>query len=498
MLVIMLGVTLFIGFGLVGSMKINIDQLLEGRATPVILLAGTGVSLALFFYLARSWNRFYGLAEQLAQRCRAIEEKNEQLAGQNASLEGAATKQGPELVNKVVELEKFRRAMLSVLEDLTETRDEIAAARAYDHAILSSIADGTIVTGTDGVITLLNPAAERLLGVSSADAVGKNAHDVFTLVNQTGAVVPNVQRPGDIAQKGIIARSSVLSVRRADGAIIPVSIEASPVKVGTEILGVVRVFRDISEERRIDQAKSEFVSLASHQLRTPLTAIGWYSELMLADPGEMTPEQREQLKEIQMSNRRMVELVDSLLNVSRIEMGTLRVEPQSIDLEVILNQQLGLLAAVIRTRNIEVKSVVAPDIGTYRADPKLLSIMMLNLLSNACKYTKPNGLVSARLARDGGHILFEVTDTGIGVPEHQKPKIFTKLFRADNVHAEDTEGSGLGLYLVKSILDQIGGTITFTSVENEGSTFTISLPADGMRAQSGARPLLGTDINRMS
>jgi signal transduction histidine kinase/methyl-accepting chemotaxis protein len=259
---------------------------------------------------------------------------------------------------------------------------------------------------------------------------------------------------------------------------------------------------DITNEKEIDKAKTEFVSLASHQLRTPLSAINWYSEMLLAgDAGKLSEEQERYLKEIYTGNQRMVALVNALLNVSRLDLGTFIVEPTLIDLPEMIKSVLTELKSFIAERKLTVEENYAKNLPKFNADHNLLRIIFQNLLSNSVKYTSENGkvAVSVNVTKKGekfGEKIMEidaltvsVSDSGIGVPLNQKDKIFSKLFRADNAKESEAEGTGLGLYLVKSIIDKTGGEIWFDSEEGKGSVFYVFLPLTGMKRKEGSRKL---------
>lgn len=267
-------------------------------------------------------------------------------------------------------------------------------------------------------------------------------------------------------------------------------------------LRMIGVNWDITHDKEIDQAKSEFVSLASHQLRTPLSAINWYAEMLLnGDAGELNNDQKKYLQEIYDGNQRMVDLVNSLLNVSRLELGTFVVEPEPtnvVDLSksVIEEQQPQLL-----TRKQKLTVSISDNLPIISVDPKLLRMVMQNLLSNAIKYTNEGGKISfdMQLDNEGKNLVIIVSDNGLGIPKEQQDKIFTKLFRADNVKESDTEGTGLGLYIVKSVVEHSGGSIVFESPykvetsegekEEQGTRFTVKLPLTGMVTKKGTKKL---------
>lgn len=241
----------------------------------------------------------------------------------------------------------------------------------------------------------------------------------------------------------------------------------------------------------IDKAKTEFVSLASHQLRTPLSAINWYTEMLLAgDAGKVTDEQRGFLDQVAQSNKRMVALVSSLLNVSRIDLGTFAVDPVPTKFAEVADSVLFELTPQITEKKLEIKKFYDPQLPLIPADPKLLRIIFQNLLSNAVKYTTEGSvtLTIKQLPKEK-KVLISVADTGFGIPEEAQAKIFTKLYRADNAREKDADGNGLGLYIVKSIVEQSQGKVWFVSKEHQGTTFYVALPLSGMQKKQGSKAL---------
>ncbi len=250
------------------------------------------------------------------------------------------------------------------------------------------------------------------------------------------------------------------------------------------------VAESLDQNQDIDKAKNDFVSLASHQLCTPLSAISWYSEMLLSgDGGELSKEQRKYVQTIYHSTKRMILLVNALLNVSRIDLGTFAIEPELTDIRSIAEKVISELPPIIKDKKINISKKYAENLPKIMADPSLVKLIFQNVLSNAIKYTPEDGNVDFSITKKEGNILIKIKDSGCGIPEEQKSRVFTKLFRADNVRRLETDGTGLGLYIVKSILDYSGGKIWFESQENKGTTFYITLPLSGMKKKSGTKRL---------
>ncbi len=362
--------------------------------------------------------------------------------------------------------------------------------QAHAEAIIASIAEGVIVTDQHGDITMTNQAGKEMLGIT--DSEGKSIIEILPLEDEHGAMLLPEFHPVYVALRE--ARAVVThkyTYVRSDFTKMRLAVTTSPIYTGGSVIGIVTVLRDATLEEQIDRSKTEFVSLASHQLRTPLTAINWYTELLL-DQGvdRLTDDQKSFLQQIQASSASMNELVSSLLNVSRLELGTFIIEPALTDIVQLVEEVLAELQVKIVESGHAVEKEFDATLEEIAVDPKLMRIVVQNLLSNAVKYTPPRGTVKIRLYRHYPDMRFEVKDTGYGIPQNQKDKIFTKLFRADNVLEENLEGNGLGLYIVKEILDQSGGAIWFESQQDKGTTFFVSIPLTGMRKKEGTKALI--------
>jgi signal transduction histidine kinase len=253
---------------------------------------------------------------------------------------------------------------------------------------------------------------------------------------------------------------------------------------------MVGVNYDVTHEKEVDLEKTEFVSLASHQLKTPIGSISWNLEMLEnGDYGDLTDTQKEIVSEMYLMSRRMNELVNSLLNVSRIELGVFIIEPEPVDFGKLCDEVLLELKPRIETKKHEVLKTYTGNIQSIPADPKLLRIIFQNYLSNAVKYTQDHGKIEVKIVADSANVLVSVWNNGDPIPEKDKEKIFGKMFRASNAQAQDPDGNGLGLYLVKKIIENGGGKAWFESSKEKGTTFYISIPLTGMVRKEGTKKL---------
>lgn len=392
------------------------------------------------------------------------------------------------------DLEQTRLATLNVLEDLQVEKEALARAKAKDEAILSSIGDGIIAINSGGIIIVMNKKAEELLGWNINEAIGKLYSDVVFLEDENGIFVP----PEESLLAKALAFSTTTTTTTTKLYLLsknkikfPVAITVSPIILDSKIIGAVEVFRDITQEQAVDKAKTEFVSLASHQLRTPLSTINWYVEMLLSlDVGMLTSKQRQYTQEVYHASQRMVNLVNALLNVSRLELGTFAVEPKLTNIRKIAKTCLAELAPQIAKKKLVVKQKYDRSVSRVRVDPKLLAIIFQNFFSNSVKYTPNKGKISLVITKEKGAMQIKISDNGIGIPIAQQKEIFEKLFRADNAKKIDPDGSGLGLYIVKEIIHYTGGKVWFKSAEGKGTTFYASLPLSGMPKKPGSKKLV--------
>lgn len=455
---------------------------------------------------------FGGLLTSMAAHFREAASQQAELVSQNIDLQAArhqleqtlSTLQAKEseLEHNVRELQDTKKAMLNLLEDLEEDRARLEETSAKDEALLASIGEGVVATDEAGTIIFMNQATAKLLHWDIAQVTGQPLAKQSVLVEENGQPVPIVRHPlSQALQTRQPVATKEFSFRRADGKLVAVFITATPVLRNDQVIGAIEVFRDITADKAVDRAKTEFVSLASHQLRTPLTTINWYTEMLLSgDAGRITKKQHTFLDAIYQGNQRLVDLVNALLNVSRMEMGSFVIQPELLELSsvaraVIAELQPQLLAK--RTR-LEEQFAAMPALSM---DRNLLHIILQNLLSNAIKYTLEDGSVRLEIAPQGDMVQIMVADNGVGIPAEARPKIFTKLFRADNVREKVMDGNGLGLYLVQAIVQQVGGRIWFVSPlpkgllpgvgkANPGTAFYVTVPLLGMHARAGSKPLI--------
>ncbi|MBI4049279.1 MAG: HAMP domain-containing histidine kinase [Candidatus Doudnabacteria bacterium] len=232
-----------------------------------------------------------------------------------------------------------------------------------------------------------------------------------------------------------------------------------------------------SEKKSNGRLQSDFITLTSHQLRTPLSGVKWLLELLQSDGTNLNKKQKDLLQKIYSSNERMIALVNDLLEVSRIEAGESKLYLQPTDLAPIIRGLLKEKEDQIKKKRIKVALIVEQEpLPLVRTEPNKIRQALGNLVSNAISYTPESGSVSIALSVQDGTILVSIKDTGVGIPKEEQKQVFTKFFRGTNILNFETNGTGLGLYITKAFVEASGGRIWFRSEENKGTTFYFTLP----------------------
>lgn len=358
--------------------------------------------------------------------------------------------------------------------------------RAKTDALLLSIGEGVIVTDEQGRIIRVNQATIDILACRKSQLIGKWLPETIPAVHEDGSYIHNMDRP---IARAILAGTALHErtyYKRKDGVIIPVQVTVSPVFLRGKPAGAIEIFRDITLDLQVDKIKTEFISIASHQLRTPLSAINTYSHLLAEGyGGKINAAQESFLTTILSATTRMNDLINTLLNVTRIEAGNIIVSPKEIQLSKLVAEIVAEFSPQAKERKITLTTSMEENEATVSTDSLLVKEVFSNLLANALKYTPEGGKVSLTLKMKGNKVVFSVSDSGYGIPNAAQQQVFTKFFRASNVLKKEVGGTGLGLYLAKVIAENLDGDIWFRSKEDKGTTFYFSLPTGGSIEKTG-------------
>lgn len=350
--------------------------------------------------------------------------------------------------------------------------------REHEHtrAVLNDAAVGVATIDPSGRPLLVNPALEDLSGRTAGELLGHDWSEAIPLYDQQGhLIVWEASIAAQAIGEGRVVASSGYDIHlaRPDGRRVPVTITATPFIVADKLTGAVVILRDVSREREVDQLKSSLVSTVSHELRTPLTMIQGFSELLLSRDDLGPDRSRDALQQIHRSSQRLGRLIDDLLSVSRIESGKLSVDFGPVDLGAVITDVVATFEAQTGRHFV---TEVDPRLTPVLADLDKVVQVVTNLVSNAVKYSPVPGAIEVVASHAGDHAEISVTDHGIGMSEDERAHLFEKFTRADRPEVRKAGGTGLGLYITKSLVEMQHGQLWVRSALGAGSTFSVSLP----------------------
>ena len=356
--------------------------------------------------------------------------------------------------------------------------ESVAAEKEKGEAVLRQIADAIIATDADGRITMWNATAEEMGQLPAPRALGRELAEVLRseFGDADGAAIETLEATG---------QHTPAEVRLVRGdRELWLSVTAAPLRQpGEEQPGRVYAVRDVSDERALDQLKSDFVATVSHELRTPLTSIYGFAETLLREDVTFGTEDRETfLRYIASEAERLTRLVEGLLSVTRLEAGAVQLELKPVDVAELAREVAGWARERSTTHRIEL--VLPPRALKADADSDRVRQVLINLIDNAIKYSPDGGTVTVRVRRHEGVVEVRVQDEGIGISERDQRNLFRKFFRVDAAMSRGIRGVGLGLYLVRGFVIAMGGRIWVESAEGKGSTFVFELPATRATAAS--------------
>lgn len=414
-------------------------------------------------------NSFNVMAAQLKGSIQELEKKILQLEEQKHRLDLTAQL----LLRRDLDI----RAMN---EELEREKENITAERNKLEVIISGITDAVIAVDQERRIIIFNRAAESLTGFLSEKVSGRPINQVIHIFEKDEELDAQTYCPfrtGDF--EGNTFNKNGLRMLGAKNKEAYVNLIAGQIKEGTKVnLGCILTLHDVTQERELEEMKLDFVSMAAHELRTPLTAIRGYTSLLLSEIGEQLDQQhKEDLHRLSTSAINLANLIDNLLHVSRIEQGTFKVSIAPTDIVSIVREAIKEFEEQVSSKSQTLEFVEPQGIlPKVMADHSSIAQVLINLISNAVSYTKPGGKITVSINKKGKSIAVSVSDTGIGIPREALPKLFTKFFRVSGPLEEGSKGTGLGLFISKSIVEMNRGDIWVESELGKGSTFTFTLP----------------------
>lgn len=388
-----------------------------------------------------------------------------------------------------VEKRKLSEEYSKKLEkDVEAKTEELLRSKAHTETIIENLISGLIEYDSNFTVLRINRTAENMLGVSREEVIGrkitpKDVQDkkLKSLVEVSYPALSEKAHKIEKTASGVLDESvGVNEITIHHPLERTLQVITAPIitpESGTR-KGFIKVFRDITREKMISKSKSEFISIAAHQLRTPLSAVKWAMRLIIdGDLGPLAPAQLKLIKRGYDTNEKMIILVNDLLNVARIEDGRFGYEFKEDDLLKTISSVLSNLTIPAKERNITLEfEKPSGGLAPFVFDSNKFSLALQNVVDNAIKYTPPSGVVKISVDKKGKYAEITVKDSGVGIPNDQLKRLFSKFFRARNVLRMQTAGSGLGLFIVKNIIARHGGKINVESKEGEGSTFYLTIP----------------------
>jgi PAS domain S-box-containing protein len=381
-------------------------------------------------------------------------------------------------------LEAVAASIAHALERLRlgEERDRLyrqAHERAQAARVIGSIADGVVLVDDAGIVQLWNPAAEAITGLPRGAVVGRHLREA---IPGWSAVADSLGAPSDPASSS--ARATTVPIDVA-GREVWLSIRAVGFAEGT-----VYAFHDLTEERRLEQLKADFIATVSHELRTPLAAVHGAAKTLLREDVDLGHDvSRQLLALVSEQSDRLARMVEDILLASRLESPELELATEHVDVGELAADAIAAVR-VQANEQLTLELSVTPSLPPVAADRDKLRQVLVNLVANAVKYSPAGGRIAVEAWADDGHVRMVVRDQGLGIAPSDQGLIFEKFYRADANMSRGVSGSGLGLYITRELVHRMGGTISVESQPGEGSTFIVTLPAAaaGSRAGREARP----------
>lgn len=374
-----------------------------------------------------------------------------------------------EVKQKTQALRDTSLALLNILEDIEQSRFLAEKERDKTMAIIENFPEGLLFFDKENKLISANFKIQEIFEVEEKNLILqkriselKKIHSLFSLIKCIGEELKPFHRKELELKKDLILEISVMAVISRE-----------------EKIGTLVILRNITREKIVERLKNEFVSITAHQLRTPLSSIKWVLKMLLeGDLGMISKEQRNYLEKTYKDNERIIRLVNDLLNVTRIEEGRLIYKLEKENIVNLLKEVIESFKESGIAKNKNLKSEFIKEEIIVQVDKEKFILALQNLIGNAFCYTVPGGNIEVRVKplKDFNNVLISIKDDGIGIPVDQQKRVFSRFFRASNAVKYETDGTGLGLFIAKNIIESHKGKIWFESKENEGSTFYFVLP----------------------
>lgn len=393
-------------------------------------------------------------------------------------------KTGDELEELGNTFNKMSLDLKKASEKQKQDRDIISAERNKMAVAISSIKDAVIGIDLQSRIVIFNKAAEKLTGFTAETIIGKPIDQILKIHDGKNEIPSSIYCPiSNSTYEGTVFQKDNLTLAGNNTTAV-VNVVSGQIKEGTQVnLGCIIALHDVSKEQELEKLKLDFVSIAAHELRTPITSIrGYLSVFMKENRGKLSDEQLMFLDRVGFATEQLTALIENILNVTRIEKGTFTLSKQSIDWVALVKKVIMELEMKAQEKKVEIVFIEPQQPFPYLSvDTLRITEVLSNLISNGINYTPSGGKITVSLEQKGVEIITHVQDNGKGISKEALPHLFTKFFRVKNKMEQGTKGTGLGLYISKSIVEIHGGKIWAESEEGKGSIFSFSLPIDNFQ-----------------
>jgi two-component system, OmpR family, phosphate regulon sensor histidine kinase PhoR len=364
------------------------------------------------------------------------------------------------------EFGRLAEALIQMSRRTEEKISELSRERTELGAILGTLVESVLALDPQGRILFMNPAAETLFQVRSNEAMGRPFLEVLRYSPLSNVLTETLTKHAAVTKEIVLhaPHERVLSV------------QASPVSYADRQTGVLAALHDITELRRLERIRQEFVANASHELKTPLTSIKGYVETLLDGALDDRKNNRVFLNIIREQSDRLMRLIEDLLDLSAIEAKRVQYRFEAVSLLEVAQCALQGLQQAAESKGITLHNALAPSLPPVRADREKLTQILVNLIDNAIKFNRPRGEVHVAASATEKEISVSIRDTGQGIDAKDLPRVFERFFRADRSHSSEVSGTGLGLAIVKHLVENHQGTVSVHSSPGQGSTFSFTLP----------------------
>ncbi len=361
---------------------------------------------------------------------------------------------------------RWARTVKTMAGRVDEHVEEVQRERKQSSVILAALVEGVVAVDHESRILLLNPAAEKLFGVNSQLGRGRPSLEILRQSSLQDVIQRTLQSGQAVTEEIAIHSPEEKTLL----------VHALPVSYEEGRVGALAAFHDISEIRKLENIRREFVANVSHELRTPLTSIKGYTETLLSGALEDPMHNRAFVQTIQDHTNQLHRLIEDVLALSAIEAKKVEYRWEAIALQDVAARLIKGLAPMAKAKNVTVDNQLAADLPKVRADKDKLAQILMNLIDNAIKFNRDGGHVEINATPGKGVMTLTVKDTAAGIAPSDLPRIFERFYRANKAHTHDIVGTGLGLAIVKHLTEAHQGTITVESIVGKGSTFILTLP----------------------